>query len=106
MKEKEFEKKIEEIQNKIGNDASNLVLDEMGILLADNIATNEELKEKDDKIKSLEKEKESLQKVNSNLFRQVSMADEKDIKEEQEQVPKSKTFNIRDVFDEKGNFKK
>lgn len=64
MKEKDFEAKINEIQEKIGKDASSLILDDIAILLNDNKQMNEvqekQIKEND----SLKKTNETLQRVN------------------------------------------
>lgn len=103
MKNQEFQDKMKSIQEKIGDDASSLILDEIGLLLTDNQNTNNLLSEKDKEIERLKKNNEMLQSVNGNLLMQVSMGDDPDTKEPEE--PKKKQpFDFRTVFDEKRKF--
>lgn len=105
MKEKEFEKSIKDMKEKLGEENSGLILDDLGLLITDNSAMNKTLKEKEAQIEQLKKDKENLLNVNANLFQQVSIGEEEDEtkkKEEQKPVP----FDFRSAFDEKGNFKK
>ena len=102
MKNKDFQNKMNGIQEKIGEEASNLILDDIGVLLTDNQSMTDELKNKDDEIERLKKTNETLQKVNSNLLQQVSMGD--DIEERKPEEKKKEPFNFRSVFDEKRKF--
>ena len=104
MKEKEFEKSIKDMKEKLGEENSGLILDDLGLLITDNSAMNKTLKEKEEQIEQLKKDKENLLNVNANLFQQVSMGEEEETKEKEDQ--KSKPFDFRSAFDEKGNFKK
>lgn len=99
MTNKDLEEKLNSIQEKIGEEASNLILDDIALLINDNKMMNDTLSQKDDKIKTLEKRNENLQTVNGNLLQQVSMAKEpeKDIITEN----KPTIIDIRTVFDEK-----
>ena len=80
MEVKKFQEKMNSIQEKIGQDASNLILDEIGELLNDNKEVNEALSSKDKQIEAKNKTIETLQKVNGNLLQQVSMGDETELK--------------------------
>lgn len=101
MKYKEFEDKISLITDKIGNDSSNLILDDVAVLLTDNQQMNNELETKEKEIESLKSSIDKLQKVNGNLLLQIPAI--KEVKEE----PKKKEYrSMRDAFDEKGNFKR
>lgn len=99
MTNKDLEEKLNSIQEKIGEEASNLILDDIALLINDNKMMNDTLSQKDDKIKTLEKRNENLQTVNGNLLQQVSMGKEpeKDIITEN----KPTIIDIRTVFDEK-----
>ncbi len=102
MKYKEFEDKISLITDKIGNDSSNLILDDVAVLLTDNQQMNNELETKDKEIESLKSSIDKLQKVNGNLLLQIPA-----IKEVKNEEPKKKEYHsMRDAFDEKGNFKR
>lgn len=103
MKEKEFEKLTNGIQEKLGKETSGLIMDDIGLLITDNTAMNKTLKEKDEQIEQLKRDKENLLNVNANLFQQVSMGEEEDeTKNKEEQKPKP--FDFRSAFDEKRKF--
>ena len=103
MNNTDFQNKMNDIQEKIGQDASNLILDEIGLLLTDNQAMNTSLADKDKEIERLKKTNETLQNVNGNLLQQVAMADDPDVKEPEEDK-KKEPFDFRQVFDEKRKF--
>lgn len=105
MKSQEFQDKMNSIQEKIGEEATSLILDDIGILLTDNQAVNKELDNKDKEIENLKARNESLMNVNANLLLQVPMADDPDTKE-QELEKEKEPFDFRSAFDENGNFKK
>ena len=107
MQNKDFQDKMKAIQDKIGEEASGLILDEIGILLTDNLNMNKEIEAKNNEIAEQKARNEKLLEVNGNLLQQVSMAEEQAPARAQEQ-PKAETkpFDFRDAFDEFGNFKK
>lgn len=93
---------ISNIKEKLGDESSALISDDLGILLTKN---NEALKlreDKDKEITRLNNVNEKLISANGSLLQQVSMGIEK--KPEEDEAPK-KSFNFRDAFDEKGRFK-
>jgi len=103
MKEKDFENKMNSIQEKIGKDPSALILDDIGELLIDNQTVNKELTAKDEEISKLKEEKEKLQMVNASLLQKIPMADDPDTKEDEDDK-KKQPFDFRTVFDEKRKF--
>lgn len=105
MKQEEFENKMNSIQEKIGQEASSLILDEIGALLTDNIQMNTQLEEKDTQITKLKQDKETLQAVNGNLLQQVAMGKDTTNIENKEKEEIKKPFDFRSAFDEYGNFK-
>lgn len=104
MKQNEFQDKLNSIQEKIGEEASNLILDEIGILITDNQNMNTVIQDKDKEIERLKKTNETLQNVNGNLLQQVAMAEDPMTKTQKEEETK-KPFDFRSAFDEYGNFK-
>lgn len=112
MNKEEFDSKMTSMLEKIGNDNSELILDDVAVFLSDNQAMNEELEKRAKEIKELKNRNETLQRVNGNLLQQVGTSikedDEnkntaykkKDIAEEGRPI-----FNMRDAFDSNGNFK-
>ena len=105
MKQEEFENKMNSIQEKIGQEASSLILDEIGALLTDNKQMNTQLEEKDTQITKLKQDKETLQAVNGNLLQQVAMGKDTTNIENKEKEEIKKPFDFRTAFDEYGNFK-
>jgi len=107
MKNTEFQDKMNAIQEKIGEDASGLILDEVGVLVTDNLNMNKSIEEKDEQIRTLKERNEKLLQVNGNLLQQVSMAEEPLNNVSKETTPtKKEAFDFRNAFDEYGNFKK
>lgn len=104
MKNEEFQNKMNSIQEKIGQDASSLILDEIGVLLTDNQTMNSALEDKDKEIARLKKTNETLQNVNGNLLQQVAMGDDIDTKKPPEEEKPNEPFDFRSVFDEKRKF--
>lgn len=102
MKYKEFENKISSIQDKIGDSSANLILDDIAVLLTDNQVMNKEIEDKDSEIENLKASIDKLQKVNGNLLLQLPVMKE----EKKEETPKKNYRNMRDNFDEYGNFKR
>ena len=106
MKEADFQEKLNSIQEKIGQDASNLILDEIGVLLTDNKAMNNTIDDKDKEIERLKKTNETLQNVNGNLLQQVAMGEDiENMRKQKEPEEPKKPFDFRSAFDEYGNFK-
>ena len=106
MQEKDFEKLTSGIQEKLGEEYSAKIADDIATLITDNSSINKTLKEKDAMIKKLKEDKEALIQVNGNLLQQVAMGEEEThIKEAEEEKPKE-PFNYRSVFDENGNFRR
>lgn len=100
-----FQNKMNEIQEKIGQDATSLIMDDIGLLLSDNKQMNDTITEKNTENENLKKTNETLQMVNGNLLKQVGMVEDTKLNENKPEE-KTKEFDFRTVFDEKGNFKK
>lgn len=103
MTNQEFQDKMNSIQEKIGKDASNLILDDIGLLITDNQNMNKASEEKDNQIEKLKQTNETLQSVNGNLLQQVAMADDPDV-QEHEDNSQAEPFDFRTAFDEKRKF--
>lgn len=105
MNNPEFQDKMKAIQEKIGEESSALILDEVGVLMTDNLNMNKEIENKDNEIKMLKERNEKLLAVNGNLLQQVSMAEESPTSKPETPPEKKEPFDFRQVFDEYGNFK-
>ena len=71
------------------------------LLDTDNKKMNDEISNKNQEIERLKNLNSKLQQVNGNLLLQIPTKKEEVPKNKEEKKP----FNMRDVFDEKGNFK-
>ena len=103
MKKEEFDSKMSSMLEKIGNDNSNLILDDVAVFINDNISMNETLQKKEKEIQDLKSRNETLQRVNGNLLQQVGtqVSETNNIKREEIADKGKPYFNMRDVFDEK-----
>lgn len=108
MKKEEFDSKVNEMLEKIGTDSANLILDDVGILLNDNVEMNKSLEKRDREIQDLKRTNETLQKVNGNLLQQVSMKEDNNPipKDEKRDISKENRpiINFKDSLDKNGNF--
>lgn len=101
MTQSEFQQKIDGITKKLGDEASNLVLDDIGLLLTDNSNMNKEKEKMQKEIEDLKSRNEMLQNVNGNLLMQVTMDHiEKTPDKKEEKIP----YDIKKSFNSKGEF--
>ena len=102
MQKEEFDSKISSMLEKLGNDNSNLILDDVAVFINDNIAMNETLNKKDKEIQELKNRNDTLQRVNGNLLQQVGTQISEEKPKEETNADRGKPyFNMRDVFDDK-----
>jgi len=106
MKNEEFKKVIEGIQNKLGKENSGVIADDLGTLISDNITMNKTITEKDNIIQEKEDLNQKLVFANSSLLQQVGVpADNTDEnKKSSGKSEEKKTISWSDCFDKKGNF--
>ena len=105
MKEKEFNELINNMQSKLGEEASGLIADDLGMLISDNKAVNDTESRYQDEIKMLRDQKEKLIATNGNLLQQISFGVEEQTKEEVKEEPR-KHIDFREFIDASGNFKR
>lgn len=108
MTNQDFQDKMNKIQEKIGSEASALILDDIGVLITDNLNMNKESEKQANEIAEQKARNEKLLEVNGNLLQQVSMVEEpiKNQPSQKQQDEPRKAFDFREAFDEYGNFKK
>lgn len=107
MKTEEHNKLINGIKEKLGEEETSKIADDLALLISDNTQVNNELKNKDNEIDKLKTDKENLIKVNGNLLQQVTDGKEEDvfnINNEKEKENKKEPFSFRKQFDKNGNF--
>lgn len=102
MTTEDYQTKLNGLQDKIGEDAASLIMDDIAVLLQDNKTMNEDLNKKDEEIKDLKGKNEKLQMVNGNLLQQVSLGPDPDDKKDMSSGPQ--IIDLRSAFDEKRKF--
>lgn len=105
MDYKAYDTKISSMLDKIGNEASDKILDDVAVLLTDNQQMNTALETKDKEIEKLKEDYSKLQKVNANLLLQIPAIKDEENRKNEETKTNPKTFSYKDCFDEKGRFK-
>lgn len=104
MNNEEFENLTNSIKDKLGNEATALIADDLGLLLSEHMATTENLNSKDKQIKNLQAEKENLIKTNGNLLQQVAVQFSNNSEKEETKDNSKQEFSFKKCFDEKGKF--
>ena len=105
MLEKDFQNEINKIKEAVGDEIVGKIADTLGVLISDNTNMNAELNKKDDTIKSLQNDKDTLIKTNGNLLLQVTAGKEEDIINTNEKKEEKKEYiDFRTAFDEKRKF--
>lgn len=105
MNSEELNSLLESINEKLGEENSALISDDLGNLITKNTEVINTLSNKEKEIDRLNNLNQKLVSANGSLLQQVSMGTERNIHNEEEETPK-KSFNYRDAFDEKGHFKR
>lgn len=103
MKEEDLNKLYDSIKEKIGEEVSGLIADDLGILFTQNKEVQERLSNQENEISRLKDTNEKLVLANGNLLKQVPMGKVEEVKQKENQPKKS--FNFSEMFDEHGNFK-
>lgn len=105
MEEKEINELMERIREKVGEETSALISDDLGLIITNNSNMLKERSELNKNIQNLQKDKENLISANGNLLKQIPMGIEEDnfSYNKKEEKPKEE-FSFKKMFDEKGNF--
>ena len=104
MKNEDLTKLTQKIQEKLGQENSALISDELATLISDTANVNSQIEKQSSEIETLKSDKEKLLDVNSKLFLQVSQGYDESLIEDKKAEEK-KPFSFKSCFDEKGNFK-
>lgn len=98
-----IEEYTNKIQEKIGKEEAGKIADDIAKILSYDSKLQKDIKDKDDEITKLQKDKEMLIEANGNLLQQIPYGKEKDEKDDPEE---KKPFDFRSVFDENGKIKR
>lgn len=96
----ELNKIVDTIQEKLGKEESGKIADDLANMLVFEEANTKTLKEKDETISKLKKDKEMLIEANGNLLQQIPLGKEEPPKKEFDDEPKH--FDFKSVFDKNG----
>lgn len=103
MKNEDLQALTDSIKEKLGEESTALIADDLGVLFTRNNEVLETLDKQEKEITTLKDTNEKLVLANGSLLQQVPMGKkEEPISEESTK----KSFNFSEMFDEHGNFKK
>ena len=106
MNSEELNTFLESIKEKLGEENSALISDDLGNIITKNSEAVNTLQNKEKEITRLNNLNEKLVSANGSLLQQVSMGVEQTTRGVKDEEPPKKSFNFRDAFDEKGRFKR
>ena len=105
MEQEELNNVINSINEKIGEDLSAQIADDIAKIVTANTTTLDTISNKDKEIEKLNTEKQNLIMANGNLLQQVSFLPKKDDKKDENNKNDDEKIKLSELFDEKGNFK-
>lgn len=98
---------VDTIQEKLGKEEAGKIADSLANILVIEEANTKTIKEKDDNIAKITKDKEMLIEANGNLLlHQAQAKEEETFFDEGKKEKSNEPFDFRSVFDEKGKFKR
>lgn len=104
MKEEELQNITDSIKEKLGEESTALIADDLGILLTKNNEALNNISDMNKQISSLKDRNEKLVVANGNLLQQIPMGI-KEVKKEENNSSEESYFDYHSMFDESGNFK-
>lgn len=106
MQTDKFNNLIDGIKEKLGEENTSLIADDLAVLISDNAQVNKDIEDKETKINDLENYKDNLIKINGNLLQQVTddKIEENNFKLNQNNDKKEEPFSFKKQFDKNGNF--
>lgn len=107
MNDKEFSDITKSIEDKLDKDKSAIIADDLGRMMTGFETMQQQLKDRDKRIKELENDKEKLVLANGNLLKQIPVTrDDGDSNDNEDNKPSYENFDFKAALDDKGNFKK
>lgn len=101
MTEEDLKIITDSIKEKLGEESTALIADDLGILMTKNTEVQNSLTNQQNEISTLKSTNEKLVLANGRLLQQVPMGKQEEPKEE----TVKKSFNFKSMFDSHGNFK-
>lgn len=94
------------IKTKLGDDNVALISDDLGMLITENNKSVNTINDLNKKVDNLIDKNNLLSTANSRLLSQIPMEKEDTKAQEKEEKPSIESFTLKDLFDEKGHFKR
>ena len=95
-----IEEYTNKIQEKLGKETSSMIADDLANILTYDSKIRTDIKNKDDEITKLKKDKEVLIEANGNLLQQIPFGKEEEIEKKTEN--EERNFDFKTVFDKNG----
>ena len=105
MKSELLKEITDNISEKLGEENSGVIADDIGKLITANTQTIETIESLEKKIESLEETNKKLIQANGSLLQQLPAVAEYEKHQTEEAIAEKKSFNFMSVFDKNGNFK-
>ena len=101
MKNEELAVITDSIKEKLGEENTALIADDLGLLMSENNRIYNTINSKDNEITKLKENNDRLVKANANLLQRIPISSPEPVKEKE--VGK-KSISLSSCFDSKGNF--
>ncbi|MBQ1550711.1 MAG: hypothetical protein IIT81_01795 [Mycoplasmataceae bacterium] len=96
-----IEEYTSKIQEKLGKDEAGKIADDIANMLTYDSKLHKDIKDRDEEITKLRKDKEMLIEANGNLLQQVAFGKE-EVKPNNRENEEEKKFDFKSVFDKNG----
>ena len=94
------------IKTKLGDDNIALIGDDLGMLITENNKSVNLINDLNKEVDNLKDKNTLLTSANSRLLSQIPMEKEDTKAQEEKEKPSVESFTLKDLFDEKGHFKR
>ena len=105
MKEEILKDITSSMSEKLGEENSSIIADDIGKLITANTQTIETINSLESKISTLEETNKKLIQANGSLLQQIPAVADYDKHQKEEAPAEKKAFNFKSVFDKNGYFK-
>lgn len=106
MKEEILKDITSSISEKLGEENSSIIADDIGKLITANTQTIETIESLNKRINTLEETNQKLIQANGSLLQQIPAVADYDKHQSATVEEEKKTFNFKTMFDKHGNFRK
>ena len=106
MKEELLKDITSSISEKLGEENSSIIADDIGKLITANTQTIETINSLNKRISTLEETNQKLIQANGSLLQQIPAVADYEKHQQAPEEEEKKTFNFKSMFDKHGNFRK